>query len=303
MSNKWKSVQGQARVMQQGRPDFRVGVKLQSIWGFREGSVFSVEGVAATFMMLSATAGWLPGMFAAEIVMVLAVVLLFSHLGNPWAAWRAIANIRRSWISRGTAVIGAFCGLGAAAIFLRFFDLGLPDFVPVAVYWLQLIASAFILFYPGFAMAASAGIPFWNTGMLPILSALSGLANGGACALVFADILAPRWLETSSQPVAELGLLAAIAICLIAFVSAAHRMGRAARLSGQRLIGHEKLLFWGVAVAVGLVVPVLTSTLLLLQPDLTGLTVILALGALARVAGDIALRYAILKVGAYEALV
>ena len=298
-----KSVQGQARVMQQGRPDFRVGVKLQSIWGLREGGVFSVEGVAATFMMLSATAGWLPGMIAAEIVMVLAVVLLFSHLGNPWAAWRAIANIRRSWISRGTAVIGAFCGLGAVAIFLRLVDLGLPDFVFDTVYWLQMVAAVFILFYPGFAMAASAGIPFWNTGMLPILSALSGLANGGAIGLVFSEAVAPSWLPPSSQPVAELGLLAAIAICIIAFLSAAHRMGRAARLSGNRMISHEKMWFWGLAIGVGLVIPTLATTLLLLQPDFAGLTAILALAAIARVAGDISLRYAILKVGAYESLV
>ncbi len=298
-----RSVQGQAHVIQQGRPDFRVGVKLQSIWGFREGSVFSVEGVAATFMMLAASAQWLPGMIAAELVMVLAVVLLFSHLGNPWAAWRAIANIRRSWISRGTAVIGAFCGLGAIAVFLRLVNLGLPDFIPTAIYWLQMIASAFILFYPGFAMAASAGIPFWNTGMLPILSALSGLANGGAAGLVFGEILAPRWLDAPSQPIAELGLLAAIAICIVAFLSAAHRMGRAARFSGQRLLTHEKALFWGGAIGVGLVVPALTTTLLYLQPDKVGLTAVLILGAIARVAGDISLRYAILRVGAYEALV
>lgn len=290
------------RLMRQGRPDFSVGPKLQTIWGFREASVFSLEGLAATVMAVCATASWLPGMIGAELAMIGAVVLLFSHLGNPRAAWRAIANIRRSWISRGTAVIGAFTGLGALLLIFALLIPVPPELVR-AVYGLVVACGAFILFYPGFAMAASAGIPFWNTGMLPILSGLGGLSTGGAAALAMAPMGLSLPVSSDAALAAELGLLIAIGIGIIALISASHRMGAGARLSGQLMVRREKMWFWGLAVAVGLAVPgLILAVIIWFAPSPTFTVVGLCVAALGRILGDIALRYTILKVGTYESL-
>ncbi len=285
--------------MVQGRPDFSVGVKLQRIWGLREGSVFAIEGLAATVMIGAATAAWLPGMIAAELVMITAVVLLFSHLGNPWAAWRAVANIRRSWISRGTAMIGAFCGLGGAAIIVALW-LPLPSPLPETLLVLQLVTAVFILFYPGFAMAASAGIPFWNTGLLPVLSCLGGLSTGGAVLIALAPIAALTPFAPEAAIQIELGLIGGIAVCLLALVSAAFRMGQAARFSAGRLMTIETIWFWLLAVGTGLLAPAAIYGIMLTGADVGILLPIVA--AILRPLGDIALRFAILKVGAYEAL-
>ena len=286
------------RIMTQGRPDFSVGPKRQTIWKLREGAVFAVEGWAATLMPVAVLAAWLPGMIAAELAMILAVVLLFSHLGNPKAAWRTIANIRRSWMSRGSVMIGAFVGLGVLAI--GFQTLGpVPEMIGDAVFWFQVIAAGFILFYPGFAMAASAGIPFWTTGTLPILSALGGLSTGGAAALAAASFGLSLPIDVGLATKLELVILAAIAMAIMAHLSAAHRAGAGARLSAQLMLREEGLWFWTLAVGVGLVIPV---AVLVLSSGGPGSQLALVLAALARMIGDVALRYAILKVGTYESL-
>jgi formate-dependent nitrite reductase membrane component NrfD len=291
----------QPRLMRQGRPDFSVGLKLQSIWGLREAVAFSVEGWAATMMIASATAGWLPGMIAAELVMMVAVVLLFSHLGNPRAAWRTIANFRRSWISRGTAMIGAFVGLGAVAILSSL--LPVPAAIVSGIYWLQIVTAVFILFYPGFAMGASAGIPFWQSGLLPILSCLGGLSSGGIAALASGGAQRLFHVSFDVSVIATLVLLAVIAICVFALYAASQRMSAAAQMSGQRLVRVEKLWFWGLAVGVGLLVPALIFVAVLISSSGgVAVAVGLVVAAAARVLGDVAFRYSVLRVGAYEAL-
>jgi hypothetical protein len=138
--------------------------------------------------------------------------------------------------------------------------------------------------------------------MLPILSAISGLVSGHALALPFGAILAPLGIAPDKALTVELAGLVAMVVGLVALLSAAHRMGRSARLSGRRLITHEKLWFWLLACGCGLILPGLIYTLVLTVPAITGAVAMLAVAAVARIGGDIALRYAILKVGAYEAL-
>lgn len=283
------------RLRVQGRPDFSVGPKLQTIWGAREAFVFALEGIAAVTMTVCAARRWLPGMIGAELAMIAAVGLLFSHLGNPKAAWRAIANVRRSWISRGTAVIGAFCGLGALAILIELVRpaMPVPPWITDLVFWLLAICAGFIIFYPGFAMRASTGIPLWQTSFLPILSALGGLSTGGAVVVAAAPALG---VDVGALVGAELAVLAALAVAIAGFIARALGKGRAAQLSA-RLMMKERRWFWGLAVATGLVIPVLA---LLLAPASTA---VLTIAAVSRYLGDAALRYAILKTGMYEAVV
>jgi hypothetical protein len=70
----------------------------------------------------------------------------------------------------------------------------------------------------------------------------------------------------------------------------------AAALSALYLIGKEPKLFWGVAVIAGIALPLLAMTI-----NLSGW--ILGVVALMRVAGDTGMRYAFLKVGAFESAV
>lgn len=282
------------RLRVQGRPDFSVGPKLQTIWGVREAFVFSLEGVAAVTMVVCAARRWLPGMIGAELAMIAAVGLLFSHLGNPKAAWRAIANLRRSWISRGTAVIGAFCGLGALAILIELARPAypVPPWIADAVFWLLAICAGFIIFYPGFAMRASAGIPLWQTALLPILSGLGGLSTGWSVVLA---LHAPLGIAFDPARTFQYVIVALLVIALGAFFLVAILKGRAARLSA-RLMLRETYWFWSSTVLLSLV----SHALIIAVPVLI---VSLPAAAAFRFFGDAALRYSILKTGTYEAII
>jgi Fe-S-cluster-containing dehydrogenase component len=45
-----------------------------------------------------------------------AMALAGSHLGRPLRAWRAVLNLRRSWLSRELVLVSAFLGLGALSV-------------------------------------------------------------------------------------------------------------------------------------------------------------------------------------------
>ncbi|MGH9189290.1 MAG: DmsC/YnfH family molybdoenzyme membrane anchor subunit [Acidimicrobiales bacterium] len=61
-------------------------------------------------------ADWLRGGGLALAAAGAAVSL--GHLGHPGRAWRALAGLRRSWLSREVAALGAFVALGALALAL-----------------------------------------------------------------------------------------------------------------------------------------------------------------------------------------
>ena len=71
---------------QQGRLDFSVGYRLQTIWGLREAVVFFLEGLGVALFAGFLLLDFMPGMIAGILLMVAAVLLLLSHLGQPLRA-------------------------------------------------------------------------------------------------------------------------------------------------------------------------------------------------------------------------
>ncbi len=64
----------------------------------------------------AAPAGWPAWGFAALCAAAIAVSA--AHLGRPLRAWRALAGVRSSWVSREVAAFTAFAALGTAALAL-----------------------------------------------------------------------------------------------------------------------------------------------------------------------------------------
>jgi len=289
---------------QQGRLDFSVRPKLQTIWGFREAAVFSLEGLSVTLFVASMFLNVVPGMVVGIVLLITAVLLLLSHLGHPFRAWMAIRNIRRSWVSRGTVMIGAFIGLGTLYVGAPLvLNLALADWLVSALELMLILAGIFILLYPGFAMAASPAIPFWSTGLLPVLSMVNGLASGGIVVLL-------TYLTLYGQPDARIGpldaswlqqaCLALLALITLVYMATMRTAGTAASLSVAYLVKREPLLFWVLAVGAGIVIPIATVTLTLnLHAAPLGL---LWVGVVARLLGDVCGRYAWLKAGIYDAV-
>jgi formate dehydrogenase iron-sulfur subunit len=64
----------------------------------------------------SATAGGAGERMVAAVLAAAALGASLLHLGRPVHAWKALRNLRRSWLSREVALFGAYAGLAAAAV-------------------------------------------------------------------------------------------------------------------------------------------------------------------------------------------
>lgn len=262
----------------------------------REAIVFALEGLGAAGFLYFAISGHLAGMVGSLACMAIAVVLLLSHLGKPMLAWRAILNVRRSWISRGTASIALFIFFGGLYVCGQ----AVPALSVIQSANIFLLACAgvtatFILFYPGLAMRSSAGIAFWASPMLPVLSFFQGHLTGRLVSgAVTNEPVA--WTIDNDFNSTCLALIILIAGSMYSLMRTMKRRGGASRVSSDWLIKEERLLFWGLAVGLGLVLPM---GLIVVSPSSTTLLVSVVL---ARIVGDVAFRYAVLKVGAFESV-
>lgn len=289
---------------QQGRLDFTVSPKLQTIWGFREAAVFALEGLSVTIFIAFMFLHIVPGMVAGIVLLIMAVLLLLSHLGHPLRAWMAIRNFRRSWVSRGTVCIGGFIGLGTLYVGAPLvLDLNLGGGLTNAIWLVLILAGIFILLYPGFAMAASPAIPFWSSGLLPVLSLANGLASGGMVVLLTYVAMTGQ-IDPSIGPVKVAWLqqscLFVLALITFVYMLTMRNAGTAANLSATYLLTQEPVLFWILAVGAGILLPIVTIAVVLtaeLAP--VGL---LWVGVVARLVGDVCGRYAFLKAGIYDAV-
>jgi len=136
-------------------------------------------------------------------------------------------------------------------------------------------------------LATLRGIPFWCGAAVPVLFALQGLASGLLLQRAL-DSGAGTGLPGWAAPVACLLLL--VAALLLPFAAA--QQGRAAAVSARLLRERHLAAFHLVGVGVGIVLPLL----LLAVPGAPAAWA----AALARVAGDAALRHAVLAAGVYE---
>ena len=267
-----------------------------------EAIIFTLECAGAALFACATLAGeQVAGMVTGVAMVALAIALLLAHLGHPGRAWMAIRNVRTSWISRGTFVLGGFVGLGLLYLVLRH-AAGMDEAAGLArvVRWTLLVACAFILVYPGLILSASPAIPFWNSGLLPVLSAANGAASGAAMLLAIGAWSAPSSAMPSVVPLALFWLLAALAVLISLYVSSMSRRGAAAAESATYLLHGQTTLFVFGACVVGLALPMFFALWMLKAGAAAEIAV---LTAVLRLVGDLAVRQAFLKVGMFSPVV
>jgi formate-dependent nitrite reductase membrane component NrfD len=288
----------------QGDLDFSVAPRLQTIWGIREASVFFLEGLSVTLFMAFAFLNVVPGMVLSIALLIAAVLLLLSHLGHPMRAWLAILNFRRSWVSRGTVVIGTFIGLGTVYVGMpAVLHIEMGESMTLAIGLSLIVAGIFILLYPGFVMSASPAIPFWSSGLMPVLSLINGLASGGMVVLllyVTAILQVDTTVGSIDLVTLQQSVLIVLAMTTFTYMVTMRNAGVAASLSVTYLMTQEPLLFWVLAVGGGLLLPI-AAIVLTLTFDVAPVG-LLWVAVATRLVGDVAGRYAFLKGGIYEAV-
>lgn len=210
------------------------------------------------------------GILMLSLHLVLTLVLVVAHLPwlqrLGWLRWTAA-------LSRANAFVAAFALLGFGCTV-----------------------------YSGFLLTQAAGIPLWNTSLIPILWVVSG----SIAAIAVLEILYVFGLvdaNVSSLGVRlGLGLDAVKLLAVLAFLHVALSFGSAgARIGATAMAsGEYALLTWGGVVGVGILVPLAIGAYTVLVKKSKPLLLVSAVAALA---GVYFLRAAVLLAGAWEPLV
>lgn len=251
-----------------------------------------LSGVGAGTWLFSLWLGHGPGLALAVLLMAASCVAHLAFLGHPERFWRMI-RARTSWIARGFLgislfMVGAVPGLLLPAGPLRSLALGLAT-----------AGAAIVIVYKGNVYAASKGVPFWNSPLLPVLYATYAV-RGGLAALLILLPLSGGLADTRWVGLIELWVAVSAAVMLTFYLGVMRNTNLAARRSVAELIGGRAAwAFYLGTVGVGLVVPILVGATDLIGP-LPRLA--LALTGTLSLVGDFFAKYAIAKAGIYVPL-
>ena len=273
----------------------RVGYRFQRHWDNSMAYAFFCAELGAGVYFVSLLLDSLLGM-AVGFVLVSTGKPYFhlAHMGVPTKSWRAILRPDRSWISRGVWVLAGLMGFGflylAALIFGEQLGIGADSTLLLV---LKVVSAAFaipVMIYQGFAMSHSSAIAIWNSAIMPMASLLYSLTLGLAVVRIFMP-----GAQAADLTDTLLLLLLGLSVMHLMFLHGVWHGSPGARTSVELLLQtlYAKW-FWGLVVAIGIALP----ALLLLAAPASGVAALVA--AVAIVAGFMAWRILIFKIGVYE---
>jgi formate-dependent nitrite reductase membrane component NrfD len=282
--------------------------------------VFSALGMGTYLVGLLAGIGGITTWAWWATVLGWVLIVLFKlpfhlvYLGRPLRFWRAIPPFTKawktSWLARGMFFSIVFTGAGFLQIvfwyFLHWGDLSssAADTLTVLSWIVGVVAGVFILLtgvYCGFAMSYCKSLPFWNTGMLPIVFVIMGIADGlaltmGVNLVTGGDEAAISGLEFWSRI-----LLVVNALLIAGYLIRAYQRHSAAELAAQDLIkGSTAWVFWILLVILGIATPLVISIATAFMEGNTEPLLIVAI--VCHTIGAFALKYSVLKVGIYRSV-
>lgn len=165
--------------------EFRVGYRKQKVWSWSMATAFFFGEIGAGLFFVSVLAGLKPGLLLGLLMVAVGKATgHLVHLGQPARAWRAIRNVRRSWISRGLASIVVFTGSGSLVVADAFIPGVVPPPIATAATALAMLAALVVMVYQGLSMSQSQSIALWSNGLMPVTSFVYSLMGGVVVALV-----------------------------------------------------------------------------------------------------------------------
>ena len=249
-------------------------------------------GIGAGTWLFSLWFGYRPGLGLALAVVGLAGIFHLLFLGRPERFWKMF-HPRTSWIARGFVGMNLFL-LGAILYLLH--PAGAWGTLFLAV---SLLGSAILIVYKGNVYAASKGVPFWNSPVLPVLYATYAIRGGVASLLVLVPLTGTS-VDGQGIGIIELWIAVSAAVMLGFYLGVMRQTTLAARRSVAELTGGRVAIpFYLGTLGAGLVVPILIGIVGLAGPLSQGLLGVVAGLSLV---GDFFAKYAIAKAGIYVPL-
>ncbi|MBN1692517.1 MAG: polysulfide reductase NrfD [Dehalococcoidales bacterium] len=220
------------------------------------------------------------------------------YLGKPLRFWRIITRPQTSWLARGFIFVMLFVIFGAIQMMLTHWLPG--SAAEIAFKTLAGIMAFAVALYTGIILKNIKGVPFWNSTLLPILFIFCGLLGGFGLSVIIAlnggDInLAAA--ETGSRWL----LLANVLLIGIYLWQASVKEGTSKQSVLEQLRGHSAPIFWIGIVLLGIIIPLGIALAGMILNDMS--SIVLVTGVVCEIIGGLALRYVVLKAGAYKPLV
>ncbi len=274
--------------------------------------VFSALGMGLYLVSIYLD-NWWGALAAWFIIIFLKLPFHFFYLGRPWRFWRAIPPFtdawKTSWIARGMFFTTVFAGLAMIQLITTYMlnhnmvSEAMIGPVTVLDYTMRLLAGLFALLtgiYCGFVMSYCKAVPFWNTGLLPIVFVVMGIADG--LALILAVGLITGGVDFHAIEYASQWALILNVILIGTYLINASYTSATAEYSVMQLIrGKVARAFWIGVILLGILVPLVVSLLSIFVLPFMPLLLIFAV--IAHTIGAFALKYCVLKVGIYRPII
>lgn len=256
----------------------------------------------------SPNAGWWGMLAGWLIIMCLKLPIHIAYFGKPLRFFRTLPPFsnawKTSWFARGilfTIFFSSFAVVQLVVGFPFIRDLIGPAAVPV-YYTFAALAGIFALatgIYGGFIMNYCKSVPFWNTGVLPIVFVLAGVADGFGLIMGIALAGGNSGLVATAETWSR-ALLIINALMIAVYLMSANYTSSIAKLSVREIIvGHVALAFWGGIVVLGIIVPLTISvTSLFTGSEVSSVLLITAI--VSHTLGAFALKYCLLKAGIHR---
>jgi formate-dependent nitrite reductase membrane component NrfD len=246
--------------------------------------------------------GWL-------IIMFLKLPVHLAYFGKPLRFFRTIPPFsnawKTSWFARGILFTIFFSSFAIVQLAVRnpYFDfapyLGAAE---APLYWVfAALGAIFALatgIYGGFIMNYCKSVPFWNTGILPVVFLLAGIADGFG--LIMGIGLAGGNVDIASAEMWSRIILIVNAFIIAVYLISANYTSTTASLSVRELIvGRVAAAFWGGIIVLGILAPLAISvTSFYTGSEVT--SAVLITGIACHTIGAFALKYCLLKVGIHR---
>ncbi len=165
--------------------DPKVNGQLQHEWGWLIAIYLFLGGVGSGAYVIAAINSILGkspesvsvGLWIGFPALLIGTLFLIADLGTPSKAVLAGMKPGSSWIARGTWIIALFMVFSFIHLVMHHF-MQTPDATKNLVGVLGIIFAIGTMAYTGILLSASKGIPFWRTGVVPVVFVISAMVTG-----------------------------------------------------------------------------------------------------------------------------
>ena len=227
-------------------------------------------GAGAYLTSFAAEKGWLGknssltrmGYYIAPVIVTIGTVLLVFDLGQgltkPWLLIGLLFN-PKSVMTWGVYILALFIVVGLIKAYFIFRKKSAPSIVTITGAVLALATCA----YTGLLLAVIEAVPFWATGIMPVLFVVSAISTGLSITSLLAMLAEKDKFTEGREGQAHIWLLAVELIIVAVFVGIMYFgvNGPLGKESVDLVIsGVYALVFWGYFIGLGLIVPLLVFT-------------------------------------------